>query len=55
MNFPALTGVGIDPSKFDSTSGKPQVKPEHEKFLQFAKQNPNHPASLAIKKKLGIE
>lgn len=54
MNFPQLTGLGIDPSKFNSTSGEQQIKPEHQKFADFAKKNPNHPASQAIKKKLGL-
>ena len=55
MNFPELTGNGIDPTKFSSTSGEPKIAPEHQKFADFAKKNPNHPMAIAAKKKLGIQ
>jgi hypothetical protein len=55
MSAPIAKSSGIDLSKFESTNAKPSLSSQEQKFLDFAKKNPNDPRSSLILKKLGVE
>lgn len=55
MSAPIAKSSGIDLSKFESTNAKPKMSAQEQKFLDFAKKNPNDPRSALILKKLGVE
>jgi len=53
---PIAKGYGIDLEKFESTALRPEsrLSPDEKFALDWARQNPNNPASKKVFKKLGI-
>lgn len=56
MNFPVLNAYGLDPHKFQSTSGDSAAKlsPQQQSFAEWAKANPTDPRAKLVLKKLGL-